>query len=137
MKDTVYVPGDGYLDIPRSDSLWGHVFKGPRSVLHTGDWIDQPSVGIPYLYVATGIELAEALKETGNAPKAKEVFDLAKQVAVTVRLDALVRSAEAEFQQARPGGDTAAASAIPLMPAAPPAAKKSEPAPETRKKKTP
>ena len=42
------------------------VFKGPQSVLNTGDWIDRPSVGIPYLYVATGMELAEALKTRGN-----------------------------------------------------------------------
>ena len=55
--------GDGWLDLPRSDSLWNHVFVGPQSVLNTGDWIDRPSVGIPYLYVATGMELAEALKQ--------------------------------------------------------------------------
>ena len=64
---------------PRSDSLWKHVFKGPQSVLNTGDWIDRPSVGIPYLYVATGIELAEALKRQGKTAEATEVFNTAKQ----------------------------------------------------------
>ena len=54
-KDTIYVQGDGWLDLPRSDSLWNKVFKGPQSVINTGDWIDRPSVGIPYLYVATGM----------------------------------------------------------------------------------
>ena len=77
-KDTVYVQGDGWLDLPRSDSLWNNVFKGPQSVINTGDWIDRPSVGIPYLYVATGMELAEALKTRGDCREAQQVFDQAE-----------------------------------------------------------
>ena len=67
----MFVPGDGWFDLPRSDSLWKHVFVGPQSVINTGDWIDRPSVGIPYLYVATGMELAEALKGRGDAQRAR------------------------------------------------------------------
>jgi hypothetical protein len=93
------------------------VFVGPQSVIKSGDWIDRPSVGIPYLYVATGIELAEALKQQGKAADAKNVFDTARQIATTVRLDDLVRAAEAEFNQAPSAGDTARA--IPLPPATP------------------
>ena len=80
---------------------------GPQSVINTGDWIDRPSVGIPYLYVATGMELAEALKKRGDAARARKVFDQAKKIAKVVRLDDLVRGAEQEF--AAPVGDTAAA----------------------------
>src|SRR3954470_12578312 len=97
-KDTLFVQGDGWFDVPRSDSLWNHVFLGPQSVLNTGDWIDRPSVGIPYLYVATGVELAEALKQRGDEKRATDVFNVAKKIAQTVRLDELVRGAEAAFQ---------------------------------------
>jgi hypothetical protein len=128
-KDTLYVPGDGWLDLRRSDSLWSTVFKGPQSVINTGDWIDRPSVGIPYLYVATGIELAEALKANGDTKKAADVFGLAKRVATTVHLEDLVRSAEKELFS--PLGDTVAAS--PLPGATVPPAPKAEPTTPTKK----
>jgi hypothetical protein len=126
-KDSVYLQGDGWLDVATSDSLWEHTFLGPKSVVNTGDWIDRPSVGIPYLYVATGIELAEALKLQGRQTEASRVFSTAETVAKTVRLDDLVRGAEAEFRQVT--GDTGAASPLPSAipaPAAvpPPTAKK-------------
>jgi hypothetical protein len=111
-RDTVYLQGDGWLDVARSDSLWRHVFEGPQSVLNTGDWIDRPSVGIPYLYVATGLELAEALKSQGKAAEATDIFNLSKRIATAVRLEDLLRGAEAEFQQA-PVGDTARAAPLP------------------------
>lgn len=123
-KDTLYVQGDGWFDLPRSEALWSSVFKGPQSVLNTGDWIDRPSVGIPYLYVATGMELAEALKQRGRVAEAQKVFNQAKQVAITVRLGDLVRGAESEF--ARPVGDTAAAQLLPGAPAPATPAKPSE-----------
>jgi len=81
-------------------------------VLNTGDWIDRPSVGIPYLYVATGLELAEALKSQGKQPEAADIFNLSKRIATAVRLEDLLRGAEAEFQQA-PVGDTARATPLP------------------------
>jgi hypothetical protein len=112
-KDTLYLQGDGWLDVARSDSLWHSVFRGPQSVIKSGDWIDRPSVGIPYLYVATGIELAEALKQQGKMAEAKSVFDLSKQIATTVRLDDLIRAAEAEFNQVPSTGDTATALPLP------------------------
>jgi hypothetical protein len=118
-KDSVYVQGDGWLDVPRSDSLWQHVFLGPASVIHTGDWIDRPSVGIPYLYVATGVELSEALKGQGNAPEAQKVFALTRQVAQTVRLDDLLRPAEQEFNTT-PLGDSSRAQVLPSTGAPPP-----------------
>jgi hypothetical protein len=122
-KDTLFVQGDGWFDVPRSDSLWNHVFLGPQSVLNTGDWIDRPSVGIPYLYVATGMELAEALKQQGKTAEAQAVFNMSKRVASAVRLDELVRGAEAEFQQ--PVGDTARAAPLPAA-VAPPAPAKTD-----------
>ena len=131
-KDTVYIQGDGWFDLPRSDSLW-HSFAGPASVLHNGDWIDRPSVGIPYLYVATGLELAEALKEKGNYQRANQVFGTAKNIALAVRLDDLVKGAEASFQQ--PTGDTAKGAALPgAQPTAPPAGPATKTATPTKPK---
>jgi len=122
-KDTVYVQGDGWLDVPRSDSLWKNVFKGPQSVINSGDWIDRPSVGIPYLYVATGIELAEALKQQGKPQEATSVFNTAKRIAQVVRLQDLLAAAETEFSQPV-GGDTSRAQQLPgAQPAAPAPAK--------------
>jgi hypothetical protein len=129
-RDTMYVQGDGWFDLPRSEALWKDVFKGPQSVINTGDWIDRPSVGIPYLYVATGMELAEALKQRGRVAEAQRVFQKSKEVAQVVRLDELVRGAEAEFMA--PVGDTSRATAIPLAP--PPAVKTPAPAPPAAKK---
>jgi hypothetical protein len=130
-KDTVYIQGDGWLDLPRSDSLWMNVFRGPQSVINTGDWIDRPSVGIPYLYVATGMELAEALKSRGDPARARKVFERSKQVAQVVRLDDLVRGAEVEF--AAPVGDTTQSKLLGAPPAPPAAKTNTPPAPKGKK----
>lgn len=123
-KDTVYVQGDGWLDVPRSDSLWRGVFKGPQAVIKSGDWIDRPSVGIPYLYVATGIELAEALKQQGKPQEAMDVFNTSRRIATVVRLEDLLRSAEAEFSQ--PAGDTGRSQQLPASGAPTPAPAKTD-----------
>src|SRR5689334_1003228 len=52
--DTLYVQGDGWIDVGRTKALWSQVFQAPKSLVRRGDWIDQPSIGIPYLYFATG-----------------------------------------------------------------------------------
>jgi len=135
-KDTVYVQGDGWFDLPRSDTLWHNVFVGPKSVLKTGDWIDRPSVGIPYLYVATGLELAEALKGRSDGARAQEVFNTAKDIAKAVRLEELVRPAETEFQQIL--GDTARSATLPgasPAPTAPPAGPPTKSTTPTKPKK--
>jgi hypothetical protein len=102
-------------------------------VINTGDWIDRPSVGIPYLYVATGMELAEALKQRGNVERARQVFDKSKKIAQIVRLDDLVRGAEAEF--AAPVTDTGLGAALTKPAPAAPAPKSNAPA--APKKKNP
>ena len=80
-KDTMNVAGDGWMDVKRTAELWNNDFLGPKSVIRSNDWIDQPSVGIPYLYVATGLELSEALRMRGDNGAANQVWTTAKQVA--------------------------------------------------------
>jgi hypothetical protein len=117
--------------------LWRTVSKGPQSILNTADWIDRPSVGIPYLYVATGMELAEAFKTRGNDAAAASVFDLSKRIATAVRLQDLIRPAEAEFAQPLTG-DSARSTQMPTVQApavAPPvAAPQSAPPPKPKSK---
>jgi hypothetical protein len=52
-RDTVLVPGEGFVDLPRSLALW-NTFEGPKALIARGDWVDPPSVGIPDLYTITG-----------------------------------------------------------------------------------
>jgi hypothetical protein len=93
-RDTLYVQGDGWFDVKRTEALWNNVFLGPQALIKKGDWIDRPSVGIPYLYVATGLALAEALRATGRQDDGQKVIDRARQVATAVRLERLLASAE-------------------------------------------
>jgi hypothetical protein len=89
-RDTMNVAGDGWMDVKRTAELWNNDFMGPKAVIRTNDWIDQPSVGIPYLYVATGLELAEALRSRNDNAMANQVWTTAKQVAKAVHLERLV-----------------------------------------------
>ena len=119
----MYVQGDGWLDSAAQRlAVESASSSGPQSVLNTGDWIDRPSVGIPYLYVATGIELAEAMKGQGKTAEATKLFKTAKSIAHVVRLDDLLRPAEAEFAQPLTG-DTARSQTLPsaVIPAPAPA----------------
>jgi hypothetical protein len=105
-RDTVYVQGDGYLDIARSKALWTQAFRGHKAVVRAGDWVDRPSVGIPYLYVASGLSLSEALRAQGDARGAEQVYADAKQVAKAVRLDQIFAAVEQQRQQMQLLGDS-------------------------------
>src|SRR5207244_3284532 len=74
----------------RTTELWNNDFVGPKSVIRSNDWIDQPSVGIPYLYVATGLELSEALRSRNENAMADQIWNTAKQVATAVHLERLI-----------------------------------------------
>jgi hypothetical protein len=118
LKDTVYIQGDGYLDIARSLTLWKTEFKGPQSVINTGDWIDRPSVGIPYLYVATGLMLSEGLQARGDVAAANRVLNQSRQIAQAVRLDDLLAQMSTPQPAAPPNpllvpGDSRKGQAIP------------------------
>ena len=105
--DTLYLQGEGWYDVGRTAALWDSVFVGPKSLIKRGDWIDRPSVGIPYLYVATGATLAEALGAQGKTELARNVFATTRQVADAVRLSDLFAGVqEPTAAPAIPLGDT-------------------------------
>jgi Protein of unknown function (DUF2723) len=95
-RDTVLVSGAGWVDVKRTEILWDSVFVGYKSLARRHDWVDRPSVGIPYLYVATGLMLSEVLQSMGDAKEAAKVLNDAKQVARAVKLDDLLAQMEAQ-----------------------------------------
>jgi hypothetical protein len=119
-RDTVYMQGDGWFDLARTRALWNDVFKAPQSLIRRGDWLDQPSIGIPYLYVATGVQLSEAMAAQDPAA-ARKVLETTRDVAAAMRLQGAV----AGVDQLMPtlGGDSPPGKALPVLPPAPPAQK--------------
>ena len=105
-KDTVFVQGDGWLDVPRTKALWDSVFTGYRSVVAEAQWIDRPSASMPALYIFAGAELADALRMKGDIADANRVFATSRQVATAVRLDDLARALESSASAAPAAGDS-------------------------------
>ena len=105
-KDIVRIPGEGYLDLTRTRALWDSVFVGHRSIAEKGKWIDKPSVGIPYLYVTTGLVLSSALELTGEKEAARRSYELARGVAEATRLDDLFRQIPGPEQLLQPSAPT-------------------------------
>jgi len=105
-KDTVFVQGDGWLDVARTKSLWNDVFRGPKSVIAEGHWVDRASVSMPSLYIFAGAELAQALGNSGDGAEAKDVLAMTTQVARATRLDDLVRALEQQEAAAGAGDST-------------------------------
>ncbi|HZS58406.1 MAG TPA: DUF2723 domain-containing protein [Gemmatimonadaceae bacterium] len=82
-RDTVMVPGDGWMDTSRSDALW-HEQRGPANILRHHGWTDPSSLNMPALYVYRGYALAEALQQRnlpGDVAKIQEVVGMANRVA--------------------------------------------------------
>ena len=112
-KDTLYVQGDGWVDVPRTLALWQQVFQGPQALIRRGDWIDTPSLGIPYLYVASGLELADILKSEGRTRAARQTESMATRVADAVRLGQLIQAPQVVPTSAPLLGDTVSGASLP------------------------
>ncbi|HEX2718537.1 MAG TPA: DUF2723 domain-containing protein [Gemmatimonadaceae bacterium] len=117
-RDTMLIPGEGYLDVPRTEALWDSVFEAKTSIAKRKDWPDQPSVGIPYLYVATGGILAEALQRLGRPQDSNRILAETRAVAKSTRLDQIFEALEQQQPQSDiPLTESAGgAGAIPLRP---------------------
>jgi hypothetical protein len=88
-KDTVLMPGEGYLDVKRSEWLWDHDFAAPVSLIRRGSWVDKASVGIPYLYIATAATLADAEQQQGNTKEAQHLVQQASAIAKATGLEGI------------------------------------------------
>jgi hypothetical protein len=80
-RDTVRFPGEGFIDVPRSRDLWLKVFRGPASVVRRNGWPDKASVGIPALYVTTGMLLSDIFRSRGEDSLAVRVARQSEAVA--------------------------------------------------------
>jgi hypothetical protein len=100
-RDTLLVQGAGWMDLQRTKTLWDSVFTGQKALVKRNDWVDRPSVGIPYLYVATGLMLSEVLQSTGDTAASNRILGESRRIAQAVRLDDLL----AQLQEPpRPAG---------------------------------
>ncbi|HCT58882.1 MAG TPA: DUF2723 domain-containing protein [Gemmatimonas aurantiaca] len=72
--------GGAYVDTPVSDSLWAQ-YQGPGAVLAQGQWIDTPSVGIPYAYSVIGQLIGYSKLARGDSLGAERVLLRADSIA--------------------------------------------------------
>jgi len=86
-RDTLLVPGEGFLDVKRSAWLWENDFEAPTSLAARSGWVDRASVGIPYLYISTAATLAEAEERLGNSARADSLVADAHAIAKATGLD--------------------------------------------------
>jgi hypothetical protein len=115
-KDTVAVPGEGMIDMPRTMELWKN-FRAPAALIRKNDWVDRPSVGIPYLYVATGVLLSEGLTEQGKTADAAAMINQAKKIAASTQLQEFFGAEQEQVPApvpAAPSGDSAKKTTVPV-----------------------
>ncbi len=107
----VMVPGEGYVDVARSVALWDE-FRAPASLIRRGDWVDDPSKGIPFLIFNTGIVTSDALARTGQLAKSDSILETARQVALATNFGDIFAQLRPE-QVPVPRGDTSVPVRIP------------------------
>ena len=84
-RDTVLIQGEGMVDVKRSYDLWTKVFTATTSLAARKGWVDDASVGIPDLYVISGVTLAEALAQSGQIARSDSVYQQSKSIATAMR----------------------------------------------------
>ncbi len=115
-RDTLLVPGEGFVDVARTTALWNDVFKGQEAFVKKDGWVDKPSVGIPALYVNTGFMVYDLLQNTGNAEGAQRALNTARQVAESARIAEFFNFAAAEPTPLEIPGDVRPAVPLPVTP---------------------
>jgi hypothetical protein len=80
------VSGEGWVDVGVSKTLWDE-FAGPASLIKKNKWIDRPSIGIPFLYVSSGMSLTDGLLAKADTAGAESVMGRIKSVSTAVGLN--------------------------------------------------
>ncbi|MDE3151799.1 MAG: DUF2723 domain-containing protein, partial [Gemmatimonadota bacterium] len=113
--DTVMVQGDGYMDVNRTLTLWDSVFEAPKSLARRNGWVDKPSIGIPYLYIATGIELGQTLNAVGKPQDVPGVMNDTRKIVKALDLQTYFPSMDVPAAPpAVPSGDSAVGKPVPI-----------------------
>ncbi len=97
--------GGVHIDVSRTRALWKG-FGAPAAMIRRGDWVDRPSVGIPFVYVSTALMLSDAVLTQGDSAEALRLRKTAVEVAEATRLlDLLMPEAAARPPAAAPPTD--------------------------------
>ncbi len=115
--DTIRVSPEGWVDVRRTAALVKDL-KAPSALIRKNDWVDRPSVGIPYLYVSTNFLLSEAYKQQGNAAGAAAALAQAKAVARATQLERELFGSDQELPEPAPviRPDSAKRTQVPVKP---------------------
>ncbi|MEP6835888.1 MAG: DUF2723 domain-containing protein [Gemmatimonas sp.] len=116
-KDTLLIPGEGFVDVPRSKALWDS-YTATKSLAKRNGWVDDASVGIPDLYVISGLTFMEALARSGRTAEADSMFQQSKAIAKAMRREAAFGIDKMNAMPLAPA-DTALSPLLPAPPAAP------------------
>ena len=100
------VPGYGFFDLPRSDSLW-KIYQAPAALLKRGEWVDRASSDIPLRYVITAALLSDLSKSRGDSALGAQYIDTAIKLARAARVEDVLGFSKAPPAGVQPGGDTA------------------------------
>ncbi len=83
-RDTMPLPAGGYFDLTRSRELWSG-YGAPRAIIARGDWVDRPSLSIPFAYATTALMLADALDHQGDTTGANRLRKTTLDIAEATR----------------------------------------------------
>jgi hypothetical protein len=92
--------GDVFLDVTRSAELWESVYRAPEAIARRGDWVDRPSISVPFAYIDSGLKVARALALRGDTASAGRIAARVESVIQATRLESLL----APVPAAAPGG---------------------------------
>ncbi len=108
--------GGVHLDVSRSRALWDQ-FGAPAAIVKRGDWVDRPSVSIPFVYITTALMLADAVMTQGDSVGAAKLSHTAVNLAEATRLlDLLMPQSEVARPTAAPANDLPRAKVVPVKP---------------------
>lgn len=88
-KQFIEIPGYGFFDLPRTDSLWKD-YKAPASLLKRGEWVDRASSDIPLRYVITAALLSDLSKSQGDSAASMRYLQSAIDMARAARVESVL-----------------------------------------------
>ncbi len=100
------VPGYGFFDLPRSDSLW-KIYQAPAALIRRGEWVDRASSDIPLRYVITAALMSDLVKARGDTSLASRYLNSAIKLAHVARVEDVLGFSKTPPAGVSPGGDTA------------------------------
>ena len=91
----------------RTRELWDHDFLGPAAVIKRGLWVDKASVGIPYVYITTAVDLSDIALQRGDSAESRKLMQTARELGDATDLSRLFNTQTAPPATAVPlGNDT-------------------------------